>query len=137
MAAPVNVFDVFGAAPKAVAFAEEAGDDFTLADYEGATVVLDVVGVEQIDTKYGVKSAVRFSRVVVLGEGEPVVFDDVLLFQSAPVNQMKRLAGQRGIVASVVSYSNDHGGPFYKFGTPEPAGLAAAEKFLASDSAQF
>lgn len=135
MAAPVNVF---GAAPKAVAFAEEAGDDFTLADYEGATVVLDVVGVEQVDTKkYGAKPAVRFSRVVVLGEGEPVVFDDVLLFQSAPVNQMKRLAGQRGIVASVVSYSNDHGGPFYKFGTPEPAGLAAAEKFLAADGPAF
>lgn len=133
--APLNVF---GSAPKAVPFSEggATGDDFDLSEHLGATVILTVVGVENVDTKlYGTKPAAKVSRIVSLSpEREPVVYEDVLLFQSAPASQLKRFAGQT-ITASVISYTNNYGGPFFKFGEPDAAGVALAEKFLAAESA--
>lgn len=125
---------VFGAAPAAglVPFAEpEQGDDFVLKEHEGATLILDVVGVIQKETKlYGVKPAVELTRVVSLKAGrEPQVFSNVLLFQSAPVSQLRASAGQT-VVAEVVSYATKQGGTAYKLGPTDPAGLSAAQKFI-------
>lgn len=145
MAAP----KVFGAKPAGLTpFAEtdpEDRDDFRISDHIGRTVIINVVGPTEIETNdYGTKTAIECSVVLLDedGKGGGTVFDDVLIFNSAPVAQLKKLAGQR-IVALVDQYEtkqsksrkNKKDGPQMapRLDTPSPEMVKAAELYEANE----
>lgn len=127
---------VFGSAPAGLTPFDpgRGGDnDFRLAEHVGSAVIVKVQGPEEVKTSYGLKTAVKCD-VVVLDkglDGKGTVYSDCLIFNAAPVDQIKGLAGQM-IVATVGTYETKQGSQAPRFEAPTPEVIAAAEKFEAA-----
>lgn len=121
--------DVFGGNGALEAFDEPAPEDredFTLRDHVGGTVVVTVHGPKQQTTKYGEKTAIACD-VVTVADGKE--YEDVLIFASAIVSQLKKMAG-RTMAATIETYSTDYGTDGYRFVTPDAKALAAAQAIV-------
>ena len=110
------------------------GDDFRMAEHVGAWVIVSVQGPKEVTTsQYGLKTAIACDVVVLdqKKEGQGEKFENVLIFNAAPVDQMKGLAGQT-VAATIESYNTKQGGKAPKFGEPTPEVVKAAEAYLAA-----
>lgn len=120
---------VFGSEPAGItAFSESGpsgGDDFRLAENIGADLLVSVTGPKEVTTSFGVKTAIQCERIVRLSDS--AVFRDVLIFNAAPVDQLRDKAGQM-LVVSVSSYETKQGGKAPRFIPPSAEAVAAAEK---------
>jgi hypothetical protein len=108
------------------------GDDFRMAEHVGKAVIVSVRGpVEKATANYGVKTAISCDVVVLDDDkGNGTKYEDVLIFNAAPVSQMKDKAGQT-IAAVIVSYDTKQGGQAPKFDEPTADVVKAAEAYLA------
>lgn len=132
--------NVFGSAPLQ-AFQESGpgdGPDFAIAEHLGRTLIIQVSGpIEKQTNDYGVKTAIECPSIVSLGaDAEGTVYEDVLIFQSAPVSQLRKLGGQT-IVATVVTYQPKRKGAktAYKLDAPSAEQAAAAEAYVKANAA--
>lgn len=121
---------VFGSQPKGlVAFADNGGggDDFRLLEHVGKVAVFEVQGPESVTTQYGDKTAIR-ANVTVVGGG---TYTDVLIFNSAPVDQLKGSTGQK-VVAAIEEYKGmgGKGAAAPRLVAPSAEQLKAAESAL-------
>ena len=127
--------NIFGDQPATLAAFQErpvGGDDFRLAEHVGKGVIVEVLGPKEVQTNlYGVKTAVNVNVVVLEADGTGRRYDDALIFNAAPVDQLKGLAGQK-IVAQVTSYKSKQGTQAPKFEAPSEAVQAAANKYVAA-----
>lgn len=111
------------------------GDDFRMAEHVGASVIVTVHGPKEVTTnKYGLKTAISCD-VVVLGEkeGEGTKYENVLIFNAAPVDQMKSSAGQT-LAAKIGDYETKQGGRAPKFEEPTDEVIKAAEAYLKANA---
>ena len=121
--------NVFGSAPAGLTAFKEGGDDFHLVDHVGKHAIFQVMGPEEVNTaKYGLKTAVK-AEVAVLDGSDVIEFADVLIFNAAPVSQLKGLAGQT-TVALIEQYETKQGNMAPRLAEPTPAAIAAAEAHL-------
>lgn len=125
--------NIFGNEPKTLtAFEDKGGDgaDFRLAEHVGKGLIITVLGTKQVKTQnYGEKTAVNVDVVVL--DAEPVEFKDALIFNAAPVDQLKGYAGQT-IVADVVTYTAKSGTQAPKFDAPSEETQKRAEAYSAA-----
>lgn len=126
---------VFGSAPKGLVKFEEASsedrDDFRLSEHVGKVAQFIVAGPEQVSTgKYGEKTAIRCE--VKLNDGGAIkTYTNVLIFNAAPVSQLKGLTGQAPI-AAIVQYESKTGTVAPKLDTPTDEQVAEFERLLAA-----
>lgn len=126
--------NVFGSQPAGLTAFDESmggGDDFRLAENVGKALIVSVHGPKEVSTSYGPKTAISCDVVVLAEDGTGTPYTNVLIFNAAPVDQMKGLAGQK-VVAIVGTYETKQGGKAPRFEAPTPAIIAAAEKFEAA-----
>lgn len=127
---------VFGDKPAGLtAFTDSGtgdGDDFRMAEHIGDAVIVTVHGPKEVNTaRYGLKTAISCDVVVLDGKGGGTKYEDVLIFNAAPVDQLKNKAGQM-IAATIGSYESKSGTVAPRFEEPTPEVVKAAEKYLAS-----
>jgi hypothetical protein len=129
--------NVFGSNPAGLTpFNEKqgGGDDYRLAEHIGANVIIAIAGPKEVTTqRYGVKTAISCDIVDLASDGTGKEYKDVLIFNAAPVDQLKGLAGQT-IVATIGSYETKSGGSAPRFEAPSPEVVAVAEKYTAANS---
>lgn len=127
--------NVFGSGPKGLQpFTDKGfdGDDFRLVEHVGKAAIFKVHGPKEITTnRYGVKTAIQADVVVLDADGEGKEFSNVLIFNAAPVDQLKGLTGQE-VVAQIEEYESNAGGKAPRLAEPSQASIAAAEKFQAA-----
>lgn len=130
---------VFGDSPAGLSAFEDpgvgGGDDFRMAENIGASVIVTVHGPKEVSTaNYGVKTAISCDVVVLRDDkGNGDKFENVLIFNAAPVDQMKGSAGQT-LAAKIGSYDTKQGGKAPKFEEPDAAVVAAAEAYLKANA---
>lgn len=129
MAAPVNVFGTKPAGLKTFVDTGFDGDDFRLAEHIGKAGIFTVHGPEEVNTRNGLKTAVKADVVILDGTGGKK-FSGVLIFNQVPVSQLSASAGQT-LVALIDSYEAKSGGRAPKLAEPTPAAVQAAEAYLA------
>lgn len=126
--------NIFGDQPATLtAFQERAtgGDDFRLAEHVGKGVILTVIGPKEVPTaNYGVKTAINVDAVVLEADGTGKKYEDALIFNAAPVDQLKGLAGQT-LVAQITTYTAKSGTQAPKLEAPSDAVQKAAQKYAA------
>lgn len=125
---------VFGSQPAGLVPFNESmggGDDFRMAEHAGAAVIVSVQGPKDVSTSYGPKTAIACDVVELAPDGSGQKYSDVLIFNAAPVDQLKGLAGQQ-IVAVIGTYETKQGGKAPRFEAPTPEVIAAAEKYMKS-----
>lgn len=107
------------------------GDDFRMAEHIGAAVIVTVHGPKEVNTtNYGLKTAISCDVVVLDDDkGNGTRYENVLIFNAAPVDQMKGSAGQT-LAATIGSYDTKQGGKAPKFEEPTPEVVKAAEAYL-------
>lgn len=111
---------------------EIGGDDFRLAEHVGKGVIITVLGPKEVQTaNYGLKTAIAVNAVVLNADGTGKAYDDALIFNAAPVDQLKGSAGQT-LVAQITTYTAKSGTQAPKFEAPSEAVQAAAQKYSAS-----
>lgn len=124
---------VFGENPAGLkAFKDDgpSGDEYRLAENVGKSLIITVIGPKEITTKrYGVKTAVMCDLVELQDDGTGKPFKNIAIFNAAPVDQLKPLAGQT-IVATIGTYEKKSGGQAPRFEEPTPEVVAAAEKCM-------
>lgn len=126
--------NVFGSAPAGSngleAFADKGfdGDDFRLVEHVGKSAIFTVHGPKNVNTRNGAKDAVQVD-VVVLDGDKGQKFDNVLIFNQVPVDQLRGLSG-RTTVAAITTYETKSGGQAPKLDAPSESDLAAAKKYL-------
>ena len=130
--------NVFGSAPASLtAFNEtmSGGDDFRLAENIGAHLIITVTGPKEVSTSFGVKTAIEASKVVALGAtpADAKVYTDVLIFNAAPVDQLKGSAGQ-SVIVTVDTYETKQGGKAPRFTAPTAEVVTSAEAYYAAAS---
>lgn len=122
--------NVFGSAPAGLQAFEDkgfGGDDFRLVEHIGKAGIFKVQGPQDVNTRNGLKTAIKADVTIFDGEGGSQEFSDVLIFNMAPVDQLKPYAGQE-IVALIGEYESKSGGKAPKLEAPTQAVIAAAEK---------
>lgn len=128
---------VFGSAPAGLtAFSESAGggDDFRLVEHVGEVLIITVHGPKEVATAaYGVKTAISCDVVALAANAEPAVYKDVLIFNAAPVDQLRGSAGQT-VVAAVELYETKQKSKAPRLAAPSPEGMKAAEAYEAARS---
>ena len=111
--------NIFGSEAKTLtAFEDKGGEgsDFRLAEHVGKGAIISVIGTKQVKTaNYGEKTAVNVDVVVLTDE--PQEFKDALIFNAAPVDQLKAYAGQT-VVVDIVTYTAKSGTKAPKFEAP-------------------
>lgn len=112
--------NIFGDNPKTLtSFEDKGGDggpDFRIAEHVGKGLIISVIGTKEVQTaNYGKKTAVNVDVVVL--DDTPLEFKDALIFNAAPVDQLRGYAGQT-IVADVVTYTAKSGTKAPKFDAP-------------------
>ena len=133
MSEPLNVFGSQPAGLIPFDGSQSGGDDFRIAENVGKTLIVKVHGPKEVNTSYGEKTAIS-ADVVVLGEdGNGEAFSNVLIFNAAPVDQLKGHAGQ-SIVATVGTYETKQGGDAPRLEAPSPEAVALAEKYEAAQA---
>lgn len=125
--------NVFGDQPASLAAFKDRemsnGDDFRIAEHVGKVVILKVHGPKDVQTaNYGVKTAISLDAVVLDDEGKGTEFTDALVFNAAPVDQLKGYAGQT-IVAVVDSYTAKSGTKAPRLAAPNEEQQALAAKY--------
>lgn len=125
--------NIFGDKPASLTtFADReqgSGDDFRIAEHVGKGVIVSVHGPKEVQTaNYGVKTAISADVVVLNADGTGQEFKDALIFNAAPVDQLKGYAGQ-SIVAQVTTYTAKSGTQAPKFEAPTPDVQKAAETY--------
>lgn len=129
-----NPLNIFGDKPATLSAFQErpvGGDDFRLAEHVGKGVIVEVLGPKEVQTNlYGVKTAMNVNVVVLEADGSGKKYEDVLIFNAAPLDQLKGLAGQT-IIAQVTTYKSKQGTQAPKFEAPSEAVVAAANKYAA------
>lgn len=127
--------NIFGDKPATLAAFQDrssGGDDFRLAEHVGKGVIVEVLGPKEVQTNlYGPKTAINVNVVVLEADGTGKKYEDALIFNAAPVDQLKGLAGQT-IVAQVATYKSRQGTQAPKFEAPSDAVQAAAQKYTAA-----
>lgn len=121
--------DVFGNGGELEGFVqpERDGDDFVVKDHVGATLVLSIVGAKTVKTKaYGEKDAIECDVAVIGDDGSVTEYPDSLIFSTAIVGQLRKMAG-RTMAATIEAYQSDYGTTGYKLGEPNAKQLAAAK----------
>lgn len=109
------------------------GDDFRIAEHVGKTLILTIHGpVEKSTNLYGVKTAISLDAVVLNADGTGTPYKDSLVFNAAPVDQMKGLAGQT-IIATVEAYKSKTGTMAPRLAAPDEAAQALAAKYTAAN----
>lgn len=107
MSAKPNIFGSKSAA-RAVAFESKAQefDDWSVRDNIGAHVLFTVKGVERVETRFGLKDAVRHDVAVYNKRGEVTeVAADILTFSAAIVRDLADYTGQQ-VFAKIGSYTS-------------------------------
>ena len=123
----VNIFGDQPASLSAFKDREIGGDDFRLAEHVGKGLVLTVHGPKEVQTaNYGVKTAISVDAVVLEKDGSHKEFKDALIFNAAPVDQLKGYAGQT-IVAQVETYTAKSGTQAPRLAAPSDDVQKAAE----------
>lgn len=127
--------NIFGDTPASLATFQESqrgGDDFRMAEHVGKGVILTVLGPKEVQTNlYGPKTAINVNVVVLEADGTGKKYDDALIFNAAPVDQLKGLAGQT-LVAQVTTYETKQKSRAPKFEAPSAAVQEAAKKYHAA-----
>lgn len=129
--------NVFGDKPAGLtAFTDPGpggGDDFRIAEHIGSAVIVTVHGPKEVATSYGPKTAISADVVVLEDDkGAGTRYADVLIFNAAPVDQMKSQAGQT-LAAVIGSYETKQGGKAPRLEAPSPEVVKAAEAYLAAN----
>lgn len=128
----MNIFGSEPATLSAFKDREVGGDDFRLAEHVGKGVVLTVHGPKEVTTaNYGVKTAISVDAVVLEADGTSKSFQDALIFNAAPVDQLRNYAGQT-IVAEIETYTAKSGTKAPRLKAPSDAIQKAAAKVAAS-----
>lgn len=124
--------NIFGSDPAALQTFQEreiGGDDFRLAEHVGSTAIFKVHGPKEVQTaNYGVKTAVSVDVVVLNEDGSGKEFSDALIFNAAPVDQLRDYTGQT-IVATVATYTAKSGTKAPKLEAPTEAAQALAKAY--------
>ena len=111
--------NIFGDQPKTLTAFEDkgsSGDSFRLAEHVGKGAIVTVIGTKEVNTaNYGKKTALNVDVVVL--DDEPAEFKDALIFNAAPLDQMKGYAGQT-VVVDIVTYQSKSGTKAPKFEAP-------------------
>lgn len=129
---------VFGDKPAGLsAFTDpgvSGGDDFRMAEHVGSAVIVTVHGPKEVNTsRYGLKTAISCDVVVLEDDkGNGTAYKDVLIFNAAPVDQLKGSAGQT-LAAVIGSYESKSGTKAPKFEEPTADVVKAAEAYLAKN----
>lgn len=125
----LNIFGSQPASLSAFKDREIGGDDFRLAEHVGKGLIIKVHGPKEVQTaNYGVKTAISVDVVVLNADGSGQRFEDALIFNAAPVDQLRGYAGQT-IVAEVVTYTAKSGTQAPKLDAPSDATQKLAENF--------
>lgn len=122
--------DIFDDTPATLAPLDEEVEtpQFRLADHVGQLAVFDVKNIETVTTKYGDKEAARVD-VFLVDDGTQ--YNDALLFNTAPVQDLAAVAGRR-VVRRIESYlSKKWNKEVLRLRKPTAEELAAAKKALA------
>lgn len=129
---------IFGDKPAGMTpFAESGstGDDFRISEHVGKTAIFTIHGpVEKQTNLYGVKTAISLDVVVLNADGSGTPFKDSLVFNAAPVDQMKGLTGQT-IIATIESYKSKQGTMAPRLAVPDAAAQALAEAYAKANPA--
>jgi len=130
--------NVFGDSPASIVnFSEtlSGGDDFRLAENIGESLIITVSGPKEVTTSYGVKTAIECPEIIRVSDGAK--FTSVLIFNAAPVDQLRSSAGQK-VLVTVDAYETKQGGKAPRFAAPsEAVQKAAAALSEAAEKAPF
>lgn len=100
--------------------ADSNGDKFRLSDHVGTTLAITVQSVEEeVNTKYGLKDAIKADVTIVDGLMAGMDFGDVLLFQAAVVNSLRDFVGDdEPVVAKVIETTSKSGNTYLGLAAP-------------------
>jgi len=132
MGAPLNVF---GSQPAGAggltAFVDKGfdGDDFAIVEHIGKAAIFRVHGPEEVNTKYGLKTAIKADVVVLGGADGAKEYKGVLVFSMIVVDQLQALAGQT-TVARISSKVTKTGNTAAKLEEAQPGDVEAATAYL-------
>ena len=138
MGAPLNVFGSKPAGSEGlVAFADKGfdGDDFRLIEHVGKAAIIRVHGPEQVNTKNGLKTAVKADVTVIGNDGNGQKYENVLIFNQVPVQQLSEYAGQT-TVARIDTYETKQGNTAPKLDDATEADVKAATAILSGGGRQ-
>lgn len=114
--------------PKTRPEQSEVREQFRLSDHLGTTLAITVQSVEEVNTKYGMKDAIKADVTIVDGILATTDHHDVLLFNAAVVDALRDSVGDEDpIIVRVTSVTGKSGNDYITVSAPTAEAYAAAE----------
>lgn len=109
---------------------------FKMSDHIGRLVAINPSSVETVDTKYGLKDAIKADITICDGLSEGLDFADVLIFNAAIVDKLTDDCGKGEItVARVAERVAKNGNTFINLATVTDEDMAHAATFFVEKKA--